>query len=222
MLNCSLTDVYNFEGAIRGMRNPMNSWSKSDSGYCDNVNSDLCASCTAIGGGCFVIGKNDLDLCKRLIKGGTEHRKFLRQVFVSVDVIAPLYWWKEFDTYKIGTSANSTSTMHKIHAKEFVVGDFSCEKMNRLSSCVLTDIINTLNVLRNAYINTKDKEFWYSMVQLLPSSYNQTRTVTLNYEVLLNIYHQRRHHKLDEWHTFCDWIETLPYMKEFLLCLKED
>ena len=194
--------------------------SKADNG-CD------CESCS------IYIGSNDLDLMTRLCNAGTEHRKFMRMITVIVTIIAPLYWWKEFDTYKVGTVANSCSTMHKITAKEFTLEDFSCEHLSiRQSVDVLKETIDALNVFRNVYLNggllkyetgeftmfqPKDKEVWWQMIQLLPSSYNQKRTVMLNYEVLRNIYHQRKNHKLDEWHTFCGWIETLPYTKELLV-----
>jgi hypothetical protein len=209
MIKLERTSVMNFENAIRGARNPMNSWDRMDSYYDKNGN--------------FILGENDLSLAKRLAKAGSDHRKFLRQIFVSVDITAPLYWWKEFDTYKVGTTANSCSTMHKIHAKEFSLDDFSHENMisnmgetfEALDALCL--IVDLLNQYRNSYNETKEKRYWYSMIQLLPSSYNQMRTVTLTYENLINIYHARRHHKLTEWHVLCDLIETLPYAKE-LIC----
>lgn len=214
MIKIERASVMNFENAIRGARNPMNSWDKSDSEI------DMIAGCE-----CFVLGPNDLALARKLIKAGSDHRKFLRQIFVSVDITAPLYWWKEFDTYKVATTANSCSTMHKIHAKEFTLDDFSHEHLySRLGESYeamdcLTDIIDCLNKYRTLYIETKDKLWWWQMIQLLPSSYNQLRTVTLNYETLLNQYYARNHHKLDEWHAYCDWIETLPYFKE--MCLED-
>ena len=196
MINLQYADIWGFEHAVRGMRNPMNSWDKSDT----FVDSDL-----------VLLGKKDKELMKRLIHAGTSHRKFLRQIFVSVDITAPLYWWKEFDTYKVGTVANSCSTMHKIHDKEFTLDDFSVE---HLSDDVLNkpfkDIISCLNFFRQLYIQDHDKDCWWQMIQLLPSSYNQKRTITMNYENLLNIYETRRNHKLDEWKDFCKWIERLP------------
>lgn len=235
-----------WEAIIRGMRNPMNSWDKSDShgcftacdgGYCPDPDCELYVS--------YCVRPNDLDLMTRLRNAGTDHRKFMRMITVYVDITAPLYWWKEFDTYKVGTVANSCSTMHKIHAKEFTLEDFSCEhlidhygdpSMNlnysyKYPKAVMQDLINILNHYRHWYLETKDKEYWWQMIQLLPSSYNQRRTVMLNYEVLTNIYKSRKNHKLDEWCVhdtpkehdfrnkdfssgmwgFCDWIENLPY-----------
>lgn len=194
----------NFEGATRGMRNPLNSWAKNDSYTKED--------------GTFVFGPNDLDLAKRLCKAGTDHRKFVRQILVSMDITAPIYWWKEFDTYKVGTVANSTSTMHKIHAKRFEREDFSCERMLATTLQCLDAVIAELETLREAYLETKDKEVWYSMIQLLPSSYNQLRTVTLNYENLANMYYARRQHKLAEWRQFAQWeVENLPYFKDLLV-----
>lgn len=203
MIKIEKTSVMNLENAMRGARNPMNSWDKSDSYYGDNDN--------------YVLGANDLDLAKRLTKAGSDHRKFLRQIFVSVDITAPLYWWKEFDTYKVGTVANSCSTMHKIHSKPFELDDFSHDHMTSETEEQMKLIVDYLEVLRNKFIETKDKKYWYDMIQFLPSSYNQMRTVTMNYENLTNMYFARRNHKLDEWHTYCDWIETLPYFKEICL-----
>lgn len=231
MLKIENTEVIGWEAAIRGMRNPKNSWEKSDSTFSDvfddyeNLHSYYMKSAD--------IGKNDLDLMTRLRNAGTDHRKFMRMIAVYLDITAPLYWWKEFDTYKVGTVANSCSTMHKIAAKEFTMEDFSCEHLidYDLYSCnevdgpvingaphigcgglqLLNLTINVLNYYRGKYLATKDKEYWWQLIQLLPSSYNQRRTIMLNYEVLANIYKSRRNHKLDEWHTFCDWIETLPY-----------
>lgn len=197
MISIKRTSVFNFENAVRGARNPMNSWEKSDSRYDEKGN--------------YILGKNDLDLCMRLAKAGSDHRKYLRQIFVSVDINAPLYWWKEFDTYKVGTVANSCSTMHKIHAKEFELSDFSHERMDEYGKNILEIIIRYLNENRNEYNKTKDKQKWENMIQMLPTSYNQLRTVTLNYEVLSNMYHARKSHKLAEWHDFCGWIENLPY-----------
>ena len=205
MLKIENFEVLGWEHAIRGMRNPMNSWEKSDSGWEPQFD-------TAQGpvAGEFVIGPNDYALMKSLRNAGTDHRKFMRMITVYLDITAPLYWWKEFDTYKVGTVANSCSTMHKIHAKEFTLDDFSCEKLyDPLGD--LRPIVDRLNVYRERYLETKDKNDWWQMIQLLPTSYNQKRTVMLNYEVLANIYKSRRNHKLDEWHTFCDWIEELPY-----------
>ena len=223
MIKLDKTSVMNFENAIRGARNPMNSWSRMDSYSMISSEDDLeYEDCLPQ----FVIGENDLSLARRLIKAGSDHRKFLRQIFVSVDITAPLYWWKEFDTYKVGTVANSCSTMHKIHAKEFTFDDFSHEHLySRLGESYeamdcLTDIIDCLNKYRNLYVETKDKLWWWQMIQLLPSSYNQLRTCTMSYETLLNQYHARKHHKLDEWRDYCAWIETLPYFKE--MCLEGD
>ena len=223
MIKLEKTSVMNIENAIRGARNPMNSGDRSDSysmiSYEDGLEYEDCLPK-------FVLGPNDLSLAKRLVKAGSDHRKFLRQIFVSVDITAPLYWWKEFDTYKVATVANSCSTMHKIHAKQFTFDDFSHEHLySRFGESYeamdcLTDIIDCLNKYRDLYLDTKDKLWWWQMIQLLPSSYNQLRTVTLNYETLINIYHARKHHKLDEWHTVCDWIETLPYFKE--MCLGDE
>ena len=206
-----------WEAIIMGTRNPMNSWEKSDSDF-SFLSPD----------GDPAIGPNDLDLMTRLCNAGTEHRKFMRMITVYVDITAPLYWWKEFDTYKVGTVANSCSTMHKIAAKEFTLEDFSHEHVTTRSLELLMITIKYLNECRDLYVNydTHDnsgyskptkKEVWWQMIQLLPTSYNQKRTVMLNYEVLRNIYHQRKNHKLDEWHDFCDWIETLPYAKELLV-----
>ena len=204
MIKLEKIDVMNLENAIRGMRNPLNSWDKSDSRF----NWEL---------GTFYLGPNDLALARRLTKAGSDHRKFLRQIFVSIDITAPLYWWKEFDTYKVGTVANSCSTMHKIHAKEFTRDDFSCEHMTERSLEVLDSLIDELNYNRDLFITTKDKSYWWQMIQLLPTSYNQLRTVTLSYENLLSIYRARKHHKLNEWHVLCDKIETLPNFKEICL-----
>ena len=212
MIKFENTEVMNFEGAIRGMRNPMNSWCLSDSGWFD---SGFCLSDDWR----FAIGEKDLNLMKRLINAGTDHRKFLRQILVSVDITAPLYWWKEFDTYKVGTVANSCSTMHKIHEKKFSLDDFSCEKLfEKYSSLLEYHIIPLLNDARDAFLETKDKKYWWQMIQLLPSSYNQKRTVTLNYEVLRNIAESRKNHKLDEWSIgFMEWIDSLPYAKELII-----
>lgn len=211
MIKFENTEVMNLEGAIRGMRNPLNSWDKSDSGYCT---SESCIGCFLEGKDCdtYNIGDNDLDLMKRLIKAGSDHRKFMRQILVSVDITAPLYWWKEFDTYKVGTVSNSCSTMHKIHAKEFTLEDFSCEYLCEGSYNALLYTIKALNDARVNYLELKNKTYWWNMIQLLPSSYNQRRTITLNYEVLYNIYGSRHNHKLDEWSVgFMEWIKSLPY-----------
>ena len=192
----------NFENAIRGARNPMNSWGCMDS----HTEPD----------GSFVFGPNDLDLAMRLAKAGSDHRKYLRMVFVSVDVTAPLYWWKEYDTYKVATVANSTSTMHKIHSKPFSMDDFSCDHMTDGTKKFMETVVAELENIRLRFKETKSKDDWYDMIQLLPSSYNQMRTCTFNYETLINIYRARKNHKLAEWHTFCDWIETLPYAEQLI------
>ena len=219
MLKIENTEVMGWETAIRGMRNPMNSWEKSDSRF--NLLDDCgdCIHCNLRFDECNEqqIGPNDLDLMTRLRNAGTDHRKFMRMIAVYLDITAPLYWWKEFDTYKVGTVANSCSTMHKIADKEFTMEDFSIEHLNDDRSAEVSNLewfeylIIHLNRDRRKFIETKDKQYWWQMIQLLPSSYNQKRTVMLNYEVLANIYKSRRNHKLDEWHTFCDWIESLPY-----------
>jgi len=207
MLKLERTQVMNFENAMRGARNPMNSWNRMDSTYDEN--------------GDFVFGENDLGLAKRLIQAGTDHRKFIRQIFVSVDITAPLYWWKEYDTYKVGTVANSTSTMHKIASKPFERADFSCDRMDEETLAQMDQVIAYLESLRLRYLENKDKQLWYDIIQFLPSSYNQMRTCTFNYENVLNMYFARRYHKLDEWHVFCAWVEELPYMKEFLSVLNK-
>lgn len=225
MLKIENADVIGWEHAIRGMRNPKNSWEKSDShwDYLDQGPEYLTVDYDDESD--FNIGPNDQDLMTRLSNAGTDHRKFMRMITVYLDITAPLYWWKEFDTYKVGTVANSCSTMHKIADKEFTLEDFSCEHLDtyrehtmycpteyRFSSMdILSLLIDTLNQCRKKYLETKAKSDWWQMIQLLPSSYNQRRTVMLNYEVLANMYKSRRNHKLDEWHTFCDWIESLPY-----------
>ena len=207
MITIERTSLMNFENAIRGARNPMNSWNRMDSFYDEQGN--------------FIMGPNDLNLAQRLARAGSDHRKFIRQIFVSVDFTAPLYWWKEYDTYKVATVANSTSTMHKIASKPFTLDDFSHERMNTQAQEALAHTVSVLEDLRKDYLETKDKETWYSMIQLLPSSYHQMRTCTLNYETLMNIYYARRNHKLDEWHTVCDWIASLPYAKELILAVEE-
>lgn len=228
MLKIENTEVVGFEAAIRGMRNPMNSWDRGDTEFHGGVvRFDTCNERWEDNGYTMSLGSNDLDLMTRLRNAGTDHRKFMRMIVVYLDITAPLYWWKEFDTYKVGTVANSCSTMHKIADKEFTLDDFSHEHLTiRQSTDILKETVDALNVFRDVYLNggilryengnmrcfgKKDKEIWWQMIQLLPSSYNQRRTVMLNYEVLANMYKSRRNHKLDEWHTFCDWIETLPY-----------
>ena len=208
MLKTERSSVMNMENAIRGARNPMNSWARMDSTYDENGN--------------FVLGQNDLDLAKRLAHAGTDHRKFLRQIFVSVDITAPLYWWKEFDTYKVGTVANSTSTMHKIHTKPFERADFSHDRLDEGGLAALDAVITYLESERVKFVADKtDRQSWHNMIQMLPSSYNQMRTVTMNYENLINIYYARRAHKLAEWHTLCDWIMSLPYAAD-LIAVKEE
>jgi hypothetical protein len=206
MIKIERYSVMNFENAIRGARNPLNSWAKSDSYYDENGN--------------YVLGENDLGLAKKLAKAGSDHRKYLRQIFVSVDITAPLYWWNEYDTYKVATVANSTSTMHKIHAKAFEREDFSCDRMSEAALGELDHMIAFLEATRQKFVETKEKAYWEDLIQLLPSSYNQTRTCTMNYETLINMYYARRHHKLAEWHVFCDWIKSLPY-SELLIQVKD-
>ena len=196
-----------WEIIIEGMRNPMNSWGKSDS-YKTHIEDNETLETADFE---FFMGEADLDLMKRLAKGGAVYAKYRRMIPVFVTINAPLYWWKEFDTYKVGTVANSCSTMHKIHVKEFTIADFSCDHLGKFERGVLQYLIDALNWARNGFLETKDKDFWWQMIQLLPSSYNQKRTIMLNYEVLVNIYHSRKNHKLDEWRTFCDWIKGLPY-----------
>lgn len=222
MIKIENTEVMGWEAAIRGMRNPMNSWEKSDSGYCDMIRDKFG---DVIKPENYRLGPNDFDLMKRLAKAGTDHRKFMRMITVYLDITAPLYWWKEFDTYKVGTVANSCSTMHKIAEKEFTMDDFSYEHLESRRDCTmyapkayrfsprdLLDLeVQVLNQYRKYYLKTKAKNDWWQMIQLLPSSYNQRRTVMLNYEVLANIYKSRKGHKLDEWNSLCDWIESLPY-----------
>lgn len=215
MILVEKTEVFNFEGAIRGMRNPLNSWDRSDSVFAENPDD-------------FVVGLNDMGLMQKLVKAGSEHRKFMRQIMVCVDITAPLYWWKEFDTYKVGTVANSCSTMHKIASKEFKLDDFSHEHLDSAGLSTLNTVIARMNISRDYYLGKYDsvirdedkrdkKDYWWQMIQLLPSSYNQRRTWTGNYENLFSMYHQRKNHKLDEWHQFCDWIETLPYANELIV-----
>lgn len=204
MIDFNRVYVMNLENAIRGARNPMNSWARSDSYYDEN--------------GQYILGENDLSLAKRLRNAGTsDHRKYLRQVMLSVDITAPMYWWKEYDTYKVATVANSTSTMHKIHSKPFELDDFSHDHLTENGLKVLKGLVDEMEKIRLEYVETKDKALWYDLIQLLPSSYNQMRTCTLNYETLINIYKSRKHHKLEEWRSFCGWIETLPYAKELII-----
>ena len=207
MLKCERTSVMNIENAMRGARNPMNSWAKADSYYNDE--------------GEYQLGPNDMNLARRLRLAGSDHRKFIRQIFVSVDITAPLYWWKEYDTYKIATVANSTSTMHKIHSKEFSIEDFSHDHISQEGLESLKRTVEDLERIRLRFLEEKKKEDWYTIIQLLPSSYEQMRTCTMNYESLINMYFSRKTHKLEEWHIFCDWIKTLPYAKELILAEKE-
>ena len=230
MLKIENTDVVGWEAAIRGMRNPMNSWDNSDSIFVnDGEYHDICGNSGPFNGTVtdtetfFEIGEKDYDLMKRLRNAGTDHRKFMRMITVYTDITAPLYWWKEFDTYKVGTVANSCSTMHKIHEKEFYEEDFSFERLEsgyeeykgddamHTAYCSMQNTISALNRLRYMYNITKNKKYWYAMIQLLPTSYNQKRTIMLNYEVLANIYKNRKGHRLDEWKTMLDWVESLPY-----------
>lgn len=203
MIQLERSSVMNLENAMRGARNPLNSWARSDSYYDEAGN--------------YILGENDLGLAMRLRKAGSDHRKYMRQIFVSVDITAPLYWWKEYDTYKVATVANSTSTMHKIHSKPFSRRDFSHDHMTEEALAALDRMIEVLEQLRLRFVETKEKDAWYSMIQLLPESYQQLRTCSFNYETLVHIYFSRRDHKLAEWHTFCDWITSLPYAKELIL-----
>ena len=225
MIKFENTSVFNFENALRGMRNPLNSWDKIDSKYCLP---NMCACCKnkcyadendVLDWTPYQIGENDLNLAIKLIKAGSEHRKFLRQIFVSVDITAPRYWWTEFDTYKVGTVSNSCSTMHKIHSKEFGTDDFSYENMSKGGLECLSTTIDILNLVREHYLKTKNKKYWYDMIKLLPQSYNQKRTITMNYENLLGMCSkgQRRFHKLDDWSVdFINWARTLPYAQYFI------
>ena len=210
MIEISHVHVDGFEAAIRGMRNPMNSWDKSDSNFKTNINEWH-----------TWIGANDKKLMLSLVKAGSDHRKFMRMINVTMDIKAPLYWWKEFDTYKVGTVTNSCSTMHKIHDKEFTIDDFSHEHLQEYAIYNLNNTIRALNYAKEAYLETKDKEDWWQMIQLLPSSYNQLRTIQLNYEVLFSIYFARKDHKLDEWRTFCEKMKKLPMMESFILAKEE-
>ena len=211
MLKVENIEVYGWEAAIRGARNPMNSWDRIDSEFYITKLKNNCK-----------IGPNDYKMLKGLCIAGKDHRKWMRMVTVTVDITGPLYWWKEFDTYKVGTVANSCSTMHKIHAKEFTLDDFSHEHLNKINIEVLKNVILALNEARQDFIGYKEKEYWWQMIQLLPSSYNQKRTVHLNYEVLNTIYHARKNHKLDEWHTLCNEIEELPYSEFITMKFKEE
>ena len=203
MIKLEKTSVVNLENAMRGARNPMNSWARADSYYDEDRN--------------YILGSNDLDLARRLAKAGPDHRKFIRQIFVSVDITAPLYWWKEYDTYKVATVANSTSTMHKIHSKAFEESDFSTDHMTDESKKHFLDFVAYMEEVRKKFVETKDKTYWYDLIQMLPSSYNQLRTCSLNYETLSNIYYARKAHKLEEWHILCDWIKTLPYAGDIII-----
>ena len=208
MLTVERISVMNFDNAIRGARNPMNSWDRMDSTYDEKGN--------------YILGPNDLDLARRLAHAGSDHRKFLRMIFVSMDITAPLYWWKEFDTYKVGTVANSCSTMHKIHAKAFERDDFSHDRLDESGLAMLDAIVDYLEVERQRFLEDKtNRQSWHNMIQMLPSSFNQMRTVSLNYENLINIYYARKNHKLAEWHTLCDAILSLPYAKD-LICIKDE
>lgn len=203
MIQLERTSVMNLENAIRGARNPMNSWDRIDSCYDEDGN--------------YVLGENDLELARRLRKAGSDHRKFIRQIFVSVDITAPLYWWKEYDTYKVATVANSTSTMHKIHSRPFAMEDFSIDRMTPDTLAFMQTVVDKLEEIRLRFREHKKKEDWYDLIQLLPAGYNQMRTCTLNYETLINMYEARKSHKLLEWHVFCDWIRTLPYAEELII-----
>jgi len=236
MIKVEQMDTWGFEHAVRGMRNPRNSWDKSDSFWCDYGSNcydecdPVCERCTFhktdddktrfadwnIKEPYYVIGKNDLELMRKLIKAGQSHRKFLRQIFISMDITAPLYWWKEFDTYKVGTVANSCSSMHHIHEKKFTFDDFSCEHLGANEMNVLKCIVSMLNINRNDYLAKEDKNNWWQIIQLLPSSYNQKRTVTMSYENVFNIIEQRTGHKLDEWRMFIEVLKGLPYMNELI------
>lgn len=216
MIKIENVETFGWETAIRGMRNPMNSWDKSDSEF--NVSTYWDDECTMeYEHYDVIVGNNDLKLMKKLSRAGNDHGKFLRMINVTMDIVAPLYWWKEFDTYKVGTVANSCSTMHKIQAKEFTLDDFSHEHLNDGSIDMLNDVIGMLNYNRELFLEEKKKDYWWQMIQLLPSSYNQRRTVQLNYAVLKNMYHSRKNHKLNEWLLFCKWVESLPYSRELIV-----
>jgi len=232
MIEITNVDVQGFEPAIRGMRNPLNSWEKSDSVFYDQWSGEYHDICGNSGpydsdrvSASYELGENDLTLMKKLAAAGREHSKYRRMIAVWMDIKAPLYWWKEFDTYKVGTVSDSCSTMHKIAAKEFELEDFSHEHLlnddARGSLTFLDYTCDVLNYYRSVYIETKNKKYWWQLIQLLPSSYNQKRTIMLSYEVLAKIYHERKNHKLDEWREFCEWIKTLPYAKELIVCEEE-
>lgn len=206
MIKFERYEVLNMHNAMRGARNPLNSWARSDSEIVD---------------GEFKFGPNDLDLAKRLCKAGSDHRKFIRQIFVSVDITAPIYWWKEYDTYKVGTVANSTSTMHKIHSKPFELKDFSVDHLTDDGLAFMNKTIDFLEETRLKFVETKDKSYWYTLIQMLPESYNQMRTCTFSYENLCSMYYSRKNHKLAEWHEFCDWAESLPYFKDLFIAEEE-
>lgn len=217
MIRITNVEVAGWRAALRGMRNPLNSWDRSDSGYFP-VQSPPCNDISIE----YVVGKNDLALAKKLVKAGSDHSKFMRMITVSMDIEAPLYWWKEYDTYKVGTVANSCSTMHKIHAKEFTLDDFSHEHLDQTSLEVLGKLIKRLNECRHSFATKQDKADWWQMIQLLPSSYNQKRTVLVNYAVLQKMYHARKNHKLDEWRIFCQHVEVLPFAKELIVGKSDD
>lgn len=222
MIRIENTETFGWKGAVRGMRNPLESWEKSDSVFEKFVTVQEGRETTFLYPmPCVELGKNDLDLMMRLRNAGSDDRKFMRMIHVQCDITAPLYWWKEYDTYKVGTVANSTSTMHKIHSKEFSRDDFSCDRMSEIALTCLDSVIVVLEERRRKYIETKDTAYWHDMIQLLPSSYNQMRTCTLNYENLINIYYARRYHKLPEWHVYCDWIASLPYATELITSLRD-
>ena len=224
MIKIDKVEVFGFEAAIRGCRNPMNSWDKSDSHYgCYMGHNQSPYDCSICTDDCmaykhnYIIGPNDLTLMKKLVKAGNDHSKFMRMINVTMDITAPLYWWKEADTYVIGKVQNSCSTMHKIHAKEFTLDDFSCEHLTEKALEDFEHLIGVLNYYRRAFVEQKEKVWWWNIIQLLPSSYNQKRTIQLNYAVLRNMYHSRKNHKLDCWRDFCKWVETLPY-SELIVC----
>lgn len=225
MIKCENISVMNFAGAIRGMRNPMNSWDKSDSNWCYYINDINCDECVLdhscfkqyfTNDGGYIVGPNDLKLARNLVKAGSDERKFLRQIFVSIDITAPLFWWKEMDTYKVATVSNSTSTMHKLTSYPLTENDFSLENCNGVCGQFAHELVQECEYLRLKYLETKDKQYWRALIEILPESYNQTRTWTANYETLRNIYHARKNHKLQEWRDLCEIIESLPYAKEFI------
>lgn len=216
MIRFENTKVFNVDGALRGMRNPLQSWDNSDSFVCGDL--DDCIGCErrdecvdVRSNDLVLFGENDMQLAMKLRKAGSDHRKYLRQIFVCVDITAPEYWWKEYSTYKVGTCENSTSTMHTIHKEKFTLDHFSTDHLSDHAKAVLSYLIVNLNLYRDAYLETKDKAHWYNIIESLPMSYLYRRTSTMNYENLVNMYHARKHHKLDEWHTFCEWVRFLPY-----------